>query len=88
MNYSSSEGDDAADSMWIQWFCNLEGHEFLVQIPEHYIREEDEEENLEKLEKIINKRAQEAQFGKPIDPKESAFAKAKQMILGPALETT
>ena len=24
---------------WIKWFCSLEGHEFLVEIDEDYIRD-------------------------------------------------
>ena len=24
---------------WIQWFCSLEGHEFLVDIDEEFIRD-------------------------------------------------
>ena len=29
----------AATMGWIQWFCSLEGHEFLAEIDEEYIRD-------------------------------------------------
>lgn len=32
--------DDAGQMGWIKWFCSLEGHEFLVDIDEEYIRDQ------------------------------------------------
>lgn len=29
----------AATMGWIQWFCSLEGHEFLAEIDEEFIRD-------------------------------------------------
>ena len=34
------ESSDDFDSKWISWFCSLDGHEFLVEVPEYFIREE------------------------------------------------
>ena len=32
--------DDAATTMgWIQWFCSLEGHEYMVEVDNDYIRD-------------------------------------------------
>jgi len=33
------DDDDFSDGGWIQWFCNLEGHEFFAEIDEDYIRD-------------------------------------------------
>ena len=33
-------GHEAAGTMgWIQWFCSLEGHEYMVEVDEAYIRD-------------------------------------------------
>jgi|TARA_B110000305_G_scaffold184366_1_gene204909 casein kinase II subunit beta len=34
-------GDDgeAGTLGWIQWFCSLEGHEYMVEVDESYIRD-------------------------------------------------
>jgi len=34
-------GDDgeAGTLGWIQWFCDLEGHEFFIEVDEDYIRD-------------------------------------------------
>ena len=49
--YNSDSGDEHVDidalsdelaggqMGWIQWFCSLEGHEFLVEIDEDYIKD-------------------------------------------------
>jgi casein kinase II subunit beta len=29
----------AASMGWIQWFCSLEGHEFLVEIDEEFVKD-------------------------------------------------
>ena len=31
--------DGTGNVSWIQWFCSLEGHEFIVEIDEEYIRD-------------------------------------------------
>jgi len=33
-----SEGQIPGQLPWIQWFCSLEGHEFLAEIDESFIR--------------------------------------------------
>lgn len=30
---------DAAANGWIRWFCTLEGHEYMVEVDEEYIRD-------------------------------------------------
>jgi hypothetical protein len=30
--------NDVSDGGWIQWFCQLEGNEFFVEIDEDYLR--------------------------------------------------
>lgn len=42
MNYLDNlYDDDDSDSGagWISWFCDLEGHEFFVEVDEDYIRD-------------------------------------------------
>jgi casein kinase II subunit beta len=37
----SDDGDaynDVSDGGWIQWFCQLEGNEFFVEIDEEFLR--------------------------------------------------
>ena len=29
----------AATMNWIQWFCSLEGHEYMVEVDESYIKD-------------------------------------------------
>ena len=31
--------EEYAQLGWIQWFCSLEGHEFLVEIEEEFIKD-------------------------------------------------
>jgi casein kinase II subunit beta len=33
------EDDSESGSGWIQWFCDLEGHEFFIEVDEDYIRD-------------------------------------------------
>lgn len=33
------EEDSESGSGWIQWFCDLEGHEFFIEVDEDYIRD-------------------------------------------------
>ena len=62
MELSSDSGGN--NMKWIDWFCSLEGHEFLAVVPSHFIEEKESETlyllNTVKLEKIINNRAQNA----------------------------
>jgi casein kinase II subunit beta len=30
--------NDVSDGGWIQWFCQLEGNEFFIEIDEEYLR--------------------------------------------------
>ena len=32
--------DDASQVGWIRWFCSLEGHEFLVEVDEDFIKDQ------------------------------------------------
>lgn len=36
---SDSEEDNFAEEGWVQWYCNLEGHEFITEVDEEYIRD-------------------------------------------------
>lgn len=40
VNDSDDNGafNDISDGGWIQWFCQLEGNEFFVEIDEDYLR--------------------------------------------------
>ena len=45
-SFSNSEEDlaledreEASEGGWIQWFCSLEGHEILAEIPEDYFQD-------------------------------------------------
>jgi hypothetical protein len=31
--------DDASQVGWIRWFCSLEGHEFLAEVDEDFIKD-------------------------------------------------
>ena len=33
------EESSESGSGWIQWFCDLEGHEFFIEVDEDYIRD-------------------------------------------------
>ena len=33
------DDDSESGSGWISWFCDLEGHEFFVEVDEDYIRD-------------------------------------------------
>jgi casein kinase II subunit beta len=33
------EDDSESGTGWISWFCDLEGHEFFVEVDEDYIRD-------------------------------------------------
>ena len=47
---SEPESDEISEEMsWIEWFCLLEGHEFLVNVPKDYFTPE----NIVGLEKKI-----------------------------------
>ena len=35
----SSQDEDTSESGWILWYCNLEGHKFLIEVPEEYIQD-------------------------------------------------
>lgn len=36
----NGEGDaDGASEGWIRWFCSLEGHEYMVEVDETYIKD-------------------------------------------------
>jgi casein kinase II subunit beta len=53
-NVNDSEDNDAyndlSDGGWIQWFCQLEGNEFFIEIEEEFIRNR---ANLFGINKII-----------------------------------
>lgn len=33
------DDDSESGNGWISWFCDLEGHEFFVEVDEEYIRD-------------------------------------------------
>lgn len=33
------EEEEASENNWIQWFCSLEGHDFLVEVTEDFIKD-------------------------------------------------
>lgn len=35
---SDSDNDDKSNDSWIHWFCNIEGHEFLVEIKKSFFK--------------------------------------------------
>lgn len=37
MDPNSDDGDIAIQGGWVQWFCALEGHEFLVEVEEEFL---------------------------------------------------
>jgi casein kinase II subunit beta len=38
-NNMYEEDDSASDPGWISWFCDLEGHEYFVEVDVEYIRD-------------------------------------------------
>ena len=38
-NQLYDDDDSESGTGWISWFCDLEGHEFFVEIDEEYIRD-------------------------------------------------
>ena len=36
---SSSYDEEEDDLSWIQWFCALKGHEFLIEVPQSYFKQ-------------------------------------------------
>lgn len=46
---SLPESDSTIEDLtWIRWFCSLEGHEFLVEVPQNYFLQPSNLLNLEK----------------------------------------
>lgn len=39
MNGAAGGAGGVSQMGWIQWFCSLEGHEFLTDIDEEFIRD-------------------------------------------------
>jgi casein kinase II subunit beta len=37
-DYESEEEDNLQEG-WVQWYCGLEGHEFMTEVDEDYIRD-------------------------------------------------
>jgi casein kinase II subunit beta len=35
----SSQEEDSSEAGWIFWYCSLEGHRFLIEVPEEYIQD-------------------------------------------------
>ena len=35
----SDYSNEGSEETWIQWFCDLEGHEFFIEVDEEYIRD-------------------------------------------------
>jgi casein kinase II subunit beta len=33
------DSESSSDGGWISWFCDLEGHEFFVEVDNDYIRD-------------------------------------------------
>jgi casein kinase II subunit beta len=40
MDFDTLSDENVSPSGWIQWFCSREGHDFLVEIEEEYIRDQ------------------------------------------------
>lgn len=40
MDFDTLSDENVGPGGWIQWFCSLEGHDFLVEIEEEYIRDQ------------------------------------------------
>lgn len=40
-NNNKDEFDETSDSIngWIQWFCELEGHEFFAEVDDDFVRD-------------------------------------------------
>jgi len=38
-NFDTMSNDDMEPGGWIQWFWSLEGHDFLLEIEEEYIKD-------------------------------------------------
>ena len=39
MDPISDDGDIGIQAGWVQWFCSLEGHEFLVEVDEEFLKD-------------------------------------------------
>ena len=38
VDFDNISDDDSAPNGWIKWFCTLEGHDFLVEVEEEFIK--------------------------------------------------
>lgn len=38
-DYEMNEEEESSENGWIQWFCSLEGHEFLAEVSEEFIHD-------------------------------------------------
>lgn len=39
MDFDTLSDENVGPGGWIQWFCSLEGHDFLLEIEEEYIKD-------------------------------------------------
>jgi len=38
-SHGDSSSSDCSDMTWIQWFCNMSGHEYFIEVDEDYIKD-------------------------------------------------
>jgi hypothetical protein len=39
VDFDNISDDDSAPNGWVKWFCTLEGHDFLVEVEEEYMKD-------------------------------------------------
>ena len=39
VDFDNISDDDSSPNGWIKWFCSLEGHDFLVEVEEDFVKD-------------------------------------------------
>ena len=39
VDFDNISDDDSAPNGWVKWFCSLEGHDFLVEVEESFMKD-------------------------------------------------